>query len=87
MSRQLFIHHYLPSHVASALIAGSVLSFVLSESINYPVSIRGPFMRSRPRPATYSDLGVKGPAAVGVFSLLLIGMYLYMSPLTYGTPG
>jgi dolichyl-phosphate-mannose-protein mannosyltransferase len=87
MSRQLFIHHYLPSHLASSLIAGSVLSFVLSETINYPISIRGPSMRSKPRPATYSDLGIKGPVVVGVFSLFLIGMFMYMGPLTYGTPG
>jgi len=42
MSRQLFIHHYLPSHLASALIAGAVLNFVLSDTINYPISIKGP---------------------------------------------
>ena len=30
MSRQLFIHHYLPSHLASALVAGPVFSFILS---------------------------------------------------------
>ncbi|KAJ7442300.1 glycosyltransferase family 39 protein [Mycena latifolia] len=49
MNRQLFIHHYLPSHLASAMIAGAVLSFILSESVNYPVSVWGPTTRGRPR--------------------------------------
>lgn len=87
MGRQLFIHHYLPSHLASALIAGSVLSFVLSETINTPLSIRGPSMRTKSLPREFADLGVKGPAVIGVFTLALLAMFLYMAPLTYGTPG
>ncbi|PCH44324.1 glycosyltransferase family 39 protein [Wolfiporia cocos MD-104 SS10] len=86
MSRQLFIHHYLPSHLASALVAGAVLSFVLSESINYPVSIPGPQLMRRHR-STYADLGLKGPVIVGSFTLLIAIVYVYMAPLTYGTPG
>jgi dolichyl-phosphate-mannose-protein mannosyltransferase len=85
MNRQLFIHHYLPSHLASALVAGAVLSFVFSDTINYPVSIWGP--KTRSRPSQYSDLGMKGPITVGVFALILFSMYVYMAPLTYGTPG
>ena len=85
MNRQLFIHHYLPSHLASTLVAGSVLNFVLSETINYPISIRGPTTRARP--AMYSDLGIKGPVTVAVFTLLMFIMYMYMGALTYGTPG
>ncbi|KAH9840262.1 glycosyltransferase family 39 protein [Rhodofomes roseus] len=85
MSRQLFIHHYLPSHLASALVAGSVLSFVLSETVNYPISIRGP--STHPKPSTYADVGMKGPIIVGVFVLAMFIMFCYISPLTYGTPG
>jgi len=85
MNRQLFIHHYLPSHLASALVAGSVLNFVLSETINYPISIRGP--STRPKPSMYSDLGMKGPVTVAIFSVFMFVMYVYMGALTYGTPG
>lgn len=85
MNRQLFIHHYLPSHLASALVAGSVLNFVLSETINFPISVRGP--STRMRPSMYSDLGMKGPVTVAVFSVFMFIMYLYMAALTYGTPG
>jgi len=85
MNRQLFVHHYLPSHLASALIAGAVLNFVLSETINYPISIRGP--STKLKPSTYSDLGLKAPIIVTGFSILLFAMFYYMAPLTYGTPG
>lgn len=85
MSRQLFIHHYLPSHLASALLAGSVLSFVLSDTVNYPISIVG--RRTKMRKSEFADLGMKGPVVVGVFTFILFLMFLYMTPLTYGTPG
>lgn len=86
MSRQLFIHHYLPSHLASALVAGSVLSFVLSETINAPVSIWGTSI-ARPRRKTYADHGVKAPIIVAIFAVAMFAMYVYIAPLTYGTPG
>ncbi|RDB20864.1 Dolichyl-phosphate-mannose--protein mannosyltransferase 4 [Hypsizygus marmoreus] len=86
MNRQLFIHHYLPSHLASALIAGAVLNFVLTDSVNYPISIRGPALR-RSHTRQYSDIGLKGPFILVVFSILLFAMFVFMAPLTYGTPG
>ena len=85
MSRQLFLHHYLPSHLASALVAGGVLSFVLSETVNYPISARGP--STRPQPAQKADIGMKGPIIVGVFALAMFALFVYIAPLTYGTPG
>ncbi|KAJ3555988.1 hypothetical protein NM688_g2273 [Phlebia brevispora] len=85
MGRQLFLHHYLPSHLASALIAGAVLQFILSETINFPISIRGP--HTRPKPRQYADVGMKGPIIVGVFALAMFALYVYLAPLTYGTPG
>jgi dolichyl-phosphate-mannose-protein mannosyltransferase len=86
MNRQLFVHHYLPSHVASALVAGAVLNFVLSETINYPISIRGPKLR-KARTSQYSDLGLKGPVILLFFGLIMFLMFLFIAPLTYGTPG
>jgi len=86
MNRQLFVHHYLPSHLASALIAGAVLNFVLSETINYPISIRGPKMK-RSRTSQYSDIGLKGPIILGVFGLVMFLMFMFIAPITYGTPG
>jgi dolichyl-phosphate-mannose-protein mannosyltransferase len=85
MNRQLFVHHYLPSHLVSALVAGAVLNFILSETINYPISKWGP--KTRGRPSQYSDLGVKGILSVVIYAFFLFLMFAYMAPLTYGTPG
>lgn len=85
MNRQLFVHHYLPSHLASALIAGAVLHFILSDTINFPVSIRGP--NTIARPSQYSDIGLKGPVILVVYGIFLFAMFAFMAPLTYGTPG
>lgn len=30
MGRQLFLHHYLPAHLASALVAGALLEFIFN---------------------------------------------------------
>ena len=30
MGRQLFLHHYLPAHLASALVAGAVIEFIFN---------------------------------------------------------
>lgn len=84
-SRQLFIHHYLPSHLASALIAGSVLSFVLSDTINYPISLAGP--KTRLRPKQYADVGTKGVVITALFAFVMFFMFSYIAPLTYGSPG
>ena len=85
MNRQLFIHHYLPSHVASALVAGAVLSFILSETINYPISLAGP--NTKRRTPQWADHGVKGPIIVGTFAFFMLVMFVYLAPLTYGSPG
>lgn len=85
MGRQLFIHHYLPSHLASALIAGSVLMFICSETINYPISEKGAKMRARRHEV--SDHGVKAAVIVAVFTFVMFTTFMYMAPLTYGTPG
>lgn len=86
MNRQLFVHHYLPAHLASALVAGSVLNFVLTESIEYPISVaRRGITHLRPR--TYTDFGFKGLAVVLVFTVALITSFIFFAPLTYGYPG
>ncbi|KAG8724083.1 hypothetical protein FRC09_000425 [Ceratobasidium sp. 395] len=83
MNRQLFVHHYLPAHLASALVAGAVFNFILSETIHYPISIAGPSTRLRPRQK--SDLGFKAAVAALVFALAMFAIFLFIAPLTYGT--
>ncbi|ORY26861.1 hypothetical protein BCR39DRAFT_539830 [Naematelia encephala] len=83
MSRQRFLHHYLPAHLASALIAGAVLNFILVETVNFPVSVAG--LRTRLRPSVRARLDKKGWAVVGVLLLVVIAVFLFIAPLTYGS--
>ena len=86
MTRQLFVHHYLPAHLASTLVAGSVLNFVLTESIEYPISVaRRGITHLRPR--MYTDFGIKGLTVSVVLLTVLVTSFFFFAPLTYGTPG
>jgi dolichyl-phosphate-mannose-protein mannosyltransferase len=85
MSRQLFLHHYLPAHLCSALVAGAVFHFALSESINYPISIATSRTRRRPSERARTNKKMVG-VLVGTI-VALAAMYVFMMPLTYGTPG
>jgi hypothetical protein len=84
MNRQLFLHHYLPAHLCSALVAGSVFNFIMGESINYPISIPGPGMRRMP--AARSDVARNAWVVVGVYLVPFIAMFVFLAPLTYGIP-
>lgn len=98
MGRQLFLHHYLPAHLASALVAGAVVEFIFNIE---PADISAGTIsdgqrnnktaqkqRSRPireRLAGQSLLATWAAAAV-VVSVLVWG-FLFFAPLTYGSPG
>lgn len=85
MNRQLFLHHYLPAHLASALVAGAVFNFMITENVNYPISVAGPSTRLRPLQRT--DVGPQAAIVTAGFCLVLILALVFLSPLTYGTPG
>lgn len=82
MTRQKFLHHYLPAHLASALVAGSVLNFILVETVNYPISAPGP--RTRLRPAVRAKMNKV--AWIGTLAVLgiVVASWLWIAPLTYG---
>ncbi|WWD22085.1 hypothetical protein CI109_106574 [Kwoniella shandongensis] len=83
MNRQRFLHHYLPAHLASALVAGSVINFILVEAVNYPVSVAG--VRTRLRPAVRAKLSTPAWGVIIGLLAVIIGVYIFLSPLTYGT--
>ncbi|GAA5848504.1 hypothetical protein JCM9279_006585 [Rhodotorula babjevae] len=86
MSRQLFLHHYLPAHVTSALVAGVVFHFLFcGDSVNYPISVAGRSTRRRPRQRAVVGKPMK--VAFIAFTALLVANYWFLRPLTYGTPG
>jgi dolichyl-phosphate-mannose-protein mannosyltransferase len=82
MARQRFVHHYLPAHLASALVAGSILNFVLVEAVNYPISVAGP--TTRLRPAHRAVVGKKGYAVLGTLAAIVVACFFYTAPFTYG---
>ncbi|TIB73487.1 hypothetical protein E3Q18_03186 [Wallemia mellicola] len=75
MGRQLFIHHYLPAQLASALVAGAVVNFIATESADWPLT--GPYLRTRiqfPR---------EGKIVVALLISALVAAFWFLSPLTY----
>ncbi|KAF3001541.1 hypothetical protein E8E13_009534 [Curvularia kusanoi] len=94
MGRQLFLHHYLPAHLASCLVTGALVEFIFCIEPQEPQTPGTPAekghrrTRSRPvreRVATASQLG--SWIATGVILTVTIWCFFYFAPLTYGSPG
>jgi dolichyl-phosphate-mannose-protein mannosyltransferase len=63
MGRQLFLHHYLPAHVASALVTGALLEFIFNiEPLEITVSSQTPPSGSK---STSSAAVKKGKGGAG----------------------
>lgn len=82
MGRQRFLHHYLPAHIASALVTGALIEFMFNidpasaESMNRPVRAR----------LGRSSLFAIWTAAIAVLAVT-IWSFAFFAPLTYGSPG
>lgn len=91
MGRQLFLHHYLPAHVASSLVAGSLLEFIFTAE---PVDADGQAKKgSSPKRHITARERLAGQSLVGawiacgvVLAALVAGWWFFL-PLTYGYPG
>jgi dolichyl-phosphate-mannose-protein mannosyltransferase len=95
MGRQLFLHHYLPAHLASALVAGALVEFIfnvepLSPDEEERPSRGGRAGQPRVRPVRErigtQSLYAAWAATVVIWSVLGWGFWFFM-PLTYGKPG
>ena len=85
MSRQLFLHHYLPAYVCALLVLGGIIDFFAGNSINLPLSVPGPLLtadrrRSRLRLGTTKALWV----ICGALIVAGIAMFVFLAPFTYG---
>lgn len=94
MGRQLFLHHYLPAHLASSLVTGALLEFVfLVEALPDDHDARNgkkPAVPKKHIPARDRIVGqsmLPSWAAAGVILIIVIGGWYYFLPLTYGYPG
>ncbi|KAJ3278129.1 hypothetical protein HK104_002629 [Borealophlyctis nickersoniae] len=81
MGRMLFLHHYLPSFIFSAMTTAAVFEFIgrvvgesgRNVSYNTPITV---WMR------TQGSVGYL--AALGVFIAVFVASFAYFAPLTYG---
>ena len=97
MGRQLFLHHYLPAHLASSLVTGALLEFIFTiepiaiEEAGFVVAESGTKHAAPPRslPARERVGGqslLASWAAAGVIMIAVIGGWWFFVPLTYGFP-
>jgi dolichyl-phosphate-mannose-protein mannosyltransferase len=91
MGRQLFLHHYLPAHLASTLVTGALVEFIFqTEPYEAAPSKSGKkgvkkHLTARERFAGQSMLPSWIATAV-ILSIVAAGWYFFL-PLTYGYPG
>ncbi|KJZ78382.1 hypothetical protein HIM_02420 [Hirsutella minnesotensis 3608] len=92
MGRQLFLHHYLPAHLASCLVAGALVEFIFNSapagSRAGRAGVKAGFKKhitARERFAGQSMAGV-WIACIVIMSAITAGWYFFL-PLTYGYPG
>lgn len=102
MGRQLFLHHYLPAHLASALVAGAVVEFIFNiEPTDFASFSEGQlnemkktntksYAQQRRKPIRERIAGqslLATWAAAAVIVAALIWGFIFFAPLTYGQPG
>lgn len=102
MGRQLFLHHYLPAHLASSLVAGSIIEFIFNIEPQEIANVSGtnPIVdgkkgnkahaQQRGKPIRERIAGQTLLAtwtASGLIVAVLVWSFWFFSPLTYGKPG
>jgi dolichyl-phosphate-mannose-protein mannosyltransferase len=86
MGRQLFLHHYLPAHLASCLVVGSLTQFLFSRGFDGPVSpgvVARPPTQAPRTPREQWSLRAVGAVIV----LAVMAGFVWFAPVTYGGPG
>jgi dolichyl-phosphate-mannose-protein mannosyltransferase len=100
MGRQLFLHHYLPAHLASCLVTGALLEFIFNvEPITVEEAaesaaksgkkgtVATPTRSIPARERLEGQNMLASWAAAGVVMTIVICGWWYFLPLTYGYPG
>lgn len=78
MGRQLFLHHYLPAHLAASYLTGGLFDFIFGELDSDEKSKASSTEKSKNWSYALTAAGVL---------LLIVACYIYYAPLTYGWPG
>lgn len=85
MGRQLFLHHYLPAHLASALVTGALVEFVFCVE---PLEVEEIVDRKKVYKVRTGPQSLFGAwIATAVILVVVAGGWWFFVPLTYGSPG
>lgn len=84
MGRSLYLHHYLPAMACNYLLLGSLFEFLFIYSVNSPVSYQ---QHDKKCSVAKSKSTFKGYLAAFIMISMQFTVYVFLSPLTYGTPG
>ncbi|KAI0516692.1 glycosyltransferase family 39 protein [Xylaria bambusicola] len=97
MGRQLFLHHYLPAHLASCLIVGALLEFVFiaepsaeettAQDVKTGKKAARPQHHMTARERFAGQSMVPSWIACAVILAIVCASWYFFLPLTYGYPG
>lgn len=86
MGRSLFLHHYLPAATVNYLLLGAMYQFIFVDGIDSPVSFLSLKSKTTRQTSMKAEVSYKVYIAVGVTILCQLAMFVFLAPLTYGTP-
>ncbi|OJD20914.1 hypothetical protein ACJ73_07751 [Blastomyces percursus] len=98
MGRQRFLHHYLPAHIASALVAGALIEFVFNidpvivnddndkNGDDNSTAVAGQKYQKPKSRLGRQSLMATWAAVVAILGATIYG-FIFFAPLTYGRPG
>lgn len=100
MGRQRFLHHYLPSHLASTLVTGALVEFIfnlhpITPKLTAEEAEADPSGKSKGRLRRFihakERMGRQSLVAGWIATLVILGVtcwgFVFYAPITYGTPG
>lgn len=76
----------MPAQILAAMVSGSMVHFIVTESVNSPISIPGPLLRLRRRRA-FARNPLSLWVVIGALLLAVVFFLVFLKPLSYGTPG
>ncbi|CCJ28499.1 unnamed protein product [Pneumocystis jirovecii] len=89
MGRKLFLHHYLPAHIASSLLTGSTFQLLFEKNNRSIIFLY--FFKKNENKTNMNLKNFNSPRKAKIMFILLIssllGSFIFFSPLTYGKPG
>lgn len=91
MGRQLFLHHYLPAHLASTLVTGGLVDFIFNvEPVDVPktpMKGKGPAQSYVTKERFANGNMIFAWIACAVILTAVFAGFIFFAPMTYGSPG